>query len=318
MKANLPVLYNPPPRRLRRAGPLPALSKRSSAVMVVVQRQPRLVATRWPVNGEVPSCLATGAICFVAGSVLPLLVGAVLLGLVLNYSSSRVAAANNLPAARPRRLAVLPTLTPTLRPSVQPASAGPVQPPAPGGLPGLSQPFSIEVIERDLEPAPFVELEPESIAEPVHPLIDWPVKGANKQGFGCSPYYTGIPGPGCPAESPWFHDGVDLAAAAGTPVRAVLTGTVIFAGPDGSGPVCRDGYRGYGLAIVSDDGADWQVLYAHLSRVDVTAGQVVTPETVIGAAGETGCVSGPHLHFGLRHNGVLVDPEEVTGLPGKE
>lgn len=276
------------------------------------------MAARWSVDGGVSGYLATGAICFVAGSVLPLLVGTVLLGLVLNYTGSRVAAADNSPAARPRRLAALPTLTPTLRPSVQPASAGPVQPPAPGVPPGLSQPFSIEVIERDLEPAPFVALDPKSIAGPVHPLISWPVKGAIKQGFGCSPYYTGIPGPGCPAEAPWFHDGVDLAAAAGTPVRAALTGTVIFAGPDGSGPVCRDGYRGYGLAVVSDDGAGWQVLYAHLSRVDVTAGQAVTLETVIGAAGETGCVSGPHLHFGLRHNGVLVDPEEVTSLPGKE
>ena len=237
MKTNLPVLYNPPSRRLRRAGPLPGPSKRSP---VVVRRQPRLVVTWWPVDGGVPRCLATGAICFVAGSVLPLLVGAVLLGLILNYTGSRVEAADNSLTARPRRVAVLPTLTPPLRPSVQPA-AGPAQPMAPGVPPGLSQPFSIEVIERDLEPAPFVELEPEAIAEPVYPLISWPVNGAIKQGFGCSPYYTGIPGPGCPVEAPWFHDGVDLAAATGTPVRAVLTGTVIFAGSDGSRPVCRDG-----------------------------------------------------------------------------
>jgi murein DD-endopeptidase MepM/ murein hydrolase activator NlpD len=131
------------------------------------------------------------------------------------------------------------------------------------------------------------------------------------QPFGCSPFYTGIPGPGCPAEAPWFHDGIDLAAPVGTPVRAALTGTVIFTGPDGRGPLCGE-YRGYGLGVVVDDG-EWQSLYAHLSRIDVVVGQAVTPATIIGASGETGCVSGPHLHFGLRRQERLVDP--LTYLP---
>ncbi len=58
-----------------------------------------------------------------------------------------------------------------------------------------------------------------------------------------------------------------------------------------------------------DNGAGWQTLYAHLSRIDVVAGQVVGPQTIIGAVGETGCASGPHLHFGLRHKGGLLDPQ---------
>jgi murein DD-endopeptidase MepM/ murein hydrolase activator NlpD len=57
-----------------------------------------------------------------------------------------------------------------------------------------------------------------------------------------------------------------------------------------------------------DGGNGLQALYAHLSQIDVAAGQVVTPETVIGASGDTGCVSGAHLHFGLRRDGQLVDP----------
>lgn len=139
------------------------------------------------------------------------------------------------------------------------------------------------------------------------PLTRWPVGGPVSQGFGCSPYYTGIPGPACEADRPWFHDGVDIVASSGTPVRAGLTGTAIFAGPDGDGPPCG-AYRGYGLGVVVDNGAGWQALYAHLSEITVAMGQAVTPETVIGTVGETGCGTGAHLHFGLRYEGELVDP----------
>jgi len=138
--------------------------------------------------------------------------------------------------------------------------------------------------------------------------ITLPVSGPVSQGFGCSPFYSGIPGPGCPADAYWFHDGVDLAVPNGTPVKSTMAGIVIFAGADGDGPLCNRGYRGYGLAVVVDGGNGLQALYAHLSQTAVVAGQVVTPETVIGASGDTGCVSGAHLHFGLRRDGQLVDP----------
>jgi murein DD-endopeptidase MepM/ murein hydrolase activator NlpD len=142
------------------------------------------------------------------------------------------------------------------------------------------------------------------------PLAGWPVEGRMTQGFGCSVFYTGIPGPGCPAGMPWFHDGVDVAARVGTPVQTAMAGTVIFAGPDGSGPSCGT-YRGYGLGVVVNGVDGWQTLYAHLSRIDVVIGQAVTPETVIGLTGESGCVSGPHLHFGLRQYDTLVDPYKI-------
>lgn len=143
------------------------------------------------------------------------------------------------------------------------------------------------------------------------PLLGWPVMGEITQGFGCSPYYTGLAGVGCPAETPWFHDGTDIGAEYGTPVRAALTGTVIFAGPDGSGPLCDGGYRGYGLAAVVINGAGWHALYAHLSQLKVSIGQAVTPKTIIGQVGATGCVTGAHLHFGLRYDSELVDPMEL-------
>jgi murein DD-endopeptidase MepM/ murein hydrolase activator NlpD len=127
------------------------------------------------------------------------------------------------------------------------------------------------------------------------------------QGFGCTPYHTGVTGPDCPDEAPWFHDGVDIANSAGVPVRAAISGTVIFAGTDSSGPACGDWY-GYGLTVIVDSGQGWQTLYGHLSRIDVAVGQVLLPDSIIGAIGQTGCASGPHLHFGLNYRGVLVDP----------
>jgi murein DD-endopeptidase MepM/ murein hydrolase activator NlpD len=146
---------------------------------------------------------------------------------------------------------------------------------------------------------------------PENVLTGLPVSAPVSQGFGCSPYFTSIPGPDCGAELPWFHDGLDLATALGTPVRAALTGEVIFAGADGTGPSCGD-QRGYGLSVVVDGGNGWQAMYAHLSEIFVTAGQVVTTDTVLGLSGDTGCTSGPHLHFGLRRDGELVDPMQFT------
>lgn len=193
----------------------------------------------------------------------------------------------------PRRIITLPAATPSPSP-VPTLSSPPTAPPA--------------VIYLMPSTPTALTLPPTPTAVPT-PL--WPVRGEISQDFGCSSYYTGLPGPDCPAAAPWFHDGVDIAAEAGRPVRAILGGEVIFAGPDGAGPLCRGGYRGYGLAVVIDTGDGRQTLYAHLSQVDVAAGQQVEPQTMIGLVGETGCVSGPHLHFGLRRDGQLVDPVEV-------
>jgi murein DD-endopeptidase MepM/ murein hydrolase activator NlpD len=177
----------------------------------------------------------------------------------------------------------------------------------PGSDPGaaLSQPIPLTPISS-ATPTPL----------PDSPLVGLPLSGWITQGFGCSPYYTGIAGPGCSAEQPWFHDGLDIEAVVDTPVAAMMAGVVIFAGEDTTGPKCDDD-RGYGLAVVVDSGSGWRTLYAHLAKTNVTAGQVVSPETIIGAVGTSGCVTGPHLHFGLRHNDILVDPRVVITLERK-
>lgn len=141
------------------------------------------------------------------------------------------------------------------------------------------------------------------------PLQGWPVQGRISQSFGCSPYNTGIPGDHCHSSQPWFHDGLDIANREGVPVKAQMSGTVIFAGPDGQGLACGQ-YRGFGLGVIIDNGQGWQAIYAHLSEINVVVDQVVTPDTIVGAIGKTGCVTGSHLHFGLRHDSKLEDPKK--------
>lgn len=87
------------------------------------------------------------------------------------------------------------------------------------------------------------------------------------------------------------HSGVDLAASVGTSVLASGAGTVAFAGWNDFG---------YGNAIVIDHGGFYS-LYAHLSSLNVSCGQVVNAGDFIGGVGSTGRSSGPHLHFEIRN-----------------
>lgn len=94
-----------------------------------------------------------------------------------------------------------------------------------------------------------------------------------------------------------FHSGVDLAATRGTPVLAVGDGTIAFAGEQGN----------YGKLVVINHPQGWQTRYAHLSAINVRAGQTVRRGTPIARTGTTGQPSSPepHLHFELRSNSKL-------------
>ncbi|MGE4242218.1 peptidoglycan DD-metalloendopeptidase family protein [Ramlibacter sp.] len=94
------------------------------------------------------------------------------------------------------------------------------------------------------------------------------------------------------------HMGVDYGGPIGTPVRTIGDGVVQFAGVQG----------GYGNVITISHGDGDHTLYAHLSRIDVRVGQKVARGQHIGAIGATGIVTGPHLHFEFRENGVHKDP----------
>lgn len=96
-----------------------------------------------------------------------------------------------------------------------------------------------------------------------------------------------------------FHYGTDMAAWTGEPVYAFAGGTVTVAQYSDS----------FGNYITIDHGDGWQTLYAHCSRLDVSAGESVDCGDQIAAVGATGLVTGPHLHIELTHNGVYVNPE---------
>ena len=95
-----------------------------------------------------------------------------------------------------------------------------------------------------------------------------------------------------------LHAGIDIDAPHGAPVRAAADGTVVIAGYQ----------TGYGNTVVIDHGGGLATLSAHLSVISVSAGQTVSGGQLVGAVGNTGNSTGPHLHFEVRINGSPVDP----------
>ena len=123
------------------------------------------------------------------------------------------------------------------------------------------------------------------------------------QNFGCSylGFYVYDPAYGCPV-----HDGIDLAAPAGTDIHAADGGTVTAAG------WCD---CGLGYYVQIDHGNGIQTIYGHMiEQPSVTAGQLVAKGDIIGHVGSTGASTGPHTHFMVLVNGTAQDPTGyVTG-----
>jgi murein DD-endopeptidase MepM/ murein hydrolase activator NlpD len=96
------------------------------------------------------------------------------------------------------------------------------------------------------------------------------------------------------------HRGVDFGASMGTPVYASAGGTVVSAA--NSGPC--------GNMVELDHGGGLHTAYCHLSAFarGLHAGDHVEPRQLVGYVGRTGRVTGPHLHFAVKRNGVFVDP----------
>jgi murein DD-endopeptidase MepM/ murein hydrolase activator NlpD len=115
----------------------------------------------------------------------------------------------------------------------------------------------------------------------------WPVEGTLTSGFG---YRWGR-----------MHEGVDIAAAEGTPIRAAADGTVIL---------MQSEYEsgGYGNYTCIDHGGGLSTCYAHQSSVATSTGAQVSQGDLIGYVGNTGHSYGAHLHFEVRINGAPTDP----------
>ena len=105
------------------------------------------------------------------------------------------------------------------------------------------------------------------------------------------------------------HEGIDYAAAPGTPVWAAAEGTVTFVGPRGAN----------GNLIALQHNGGYETFYAHLLRVaaGLKRGKHVKQRQTIGAVGSTGRSTGPHLHFALKRRGRFVDPATQLNGPGR-
>lgn len=123
----------------------------------------------------------------------------------------------------------------------------------------------------------------------------WPVQGRISAGFGqrMDPF-TGEDA---------FHRGVDIAAPAGTPVRAAADGILFHAGPD----------SGYGNEVLIDHGYGITTKYGHLRTVCVVVGEEVSRGQVIGTVGMTGRATGPHLHYEVLVHDTPVNPMAYLG-----
>jgi len=98
-----------------------------------------------------------------------------------------------------------------------------------------------------------------------------------------------------------FHNGVDFRARSAAPVFAANSGVVKLA----------ENLFYSGNAVVIDHGTGIFTIYAHLSRIEVTPGQHIEKGQRLGLTGATGRVSGPHLHWGVKVNGVAVNPMQL-------
>lgn len=117
--------------------------------------------------------------------------------------------------------------------------------------------------------------------------------------FGYSEYHNGN------------HGAIDIGNGGinGANIYAMKGGEVIIAKT-----TYKQGYD-YGMYVVIDHGDGYQSLYAHMSSVYVTVGQMVSQGDVIGLVGSTGWSTGPHLHFEIRKNGTRVDPLQYVNVP---
>lgn len=149
-------------------------------------------------------------------------------------------------------------------------------------IPGATRQLPVEIItpaQASLEPPGA----PDS-AERGREGFIWPVRGKITSKFG--------------PRSETFHDGIDIQAPEGSPIRAIEAGEVIYS----------DKLRGYGNIVIIRHSGGFVSVYAHNQSNLVREGQRVVRGEVVGEVGSTGRVSAPHLHFEIRKDNVARDP----------
>lgn len=121
-------------------------------------------------------------------------------------------------------------------------------------------------------------------------LTGLPVEGRVSSGFGMRWH---------PIEKRHMpHNGIDIAAPMGAAIHATGSGEVVHAGEAGT----------FGQLVILDHGNGAQTYYAHMSAIHVKPGQRIAGGHVIGAVGQTGRSTAPHVHYEFRQGGVPIDP----------
>ncbi len=161
---------------------------------------------------------------------------------------------------------------------------------------GIEPPYTITVGERLRVPGRIVERtaapdprvvaggDPSTEASPAR--FEWPLRGRVVSTFGSKP--GGL-----------HNDGINIAAAPGTPVRAADGGVVAYAGNE---------LRGFGELVLIRHADGWVTAYGHNEGLLVGRGDTVERGQIIGRVGTTGSVSAPQLHFEIRKGIEAVDP----------
>ncbi|GIK98332.1 MAG: hypothetical protein BroJett029_25410 [Alphaproteobacteria bacterium] len=200
------------------------------------------------------------------------------------------------PAAAPSSAVTVMELPPPNLPAPPPASG---EPSAAGTATGTPQTGALPQPQVPSAPAaePATTQPPAAVPQPA-PLTGgrflWPVNGKVVSGFG-------------PREGGLHNDGINIAAPAGTPVRAAENGVVAYAGNE---------LRGFGNMLLIRHADGWMSAYAHNETLLVQRGDNVVRGQTIARVGQTGNVSSPQLHFELRRGAEAVDPMEYLGELG--
>jgi murein DD-endopeptidase MepM/ murein hydrolase activator NlpD len=182
------------------------------------------------------------------------------------------------PAPRPAPARPTPAPTPTLAPPrtvVTPPAA--VRPPVATPTPAPARPSATAPLLPDDRPPTLSDADITALGRG---RFDWPVRGEVISDFG-------------PKGGGRRNDGLDIAAPAGTPVRAAAAGKVVYSGGD---------VPGFGVTVLIQHEDGWVTVYGNLQTASVRMQQVVRAGEQIGAVGASGGAPRPQLHFEVRYS----------------